>query len=110
MFLTGAILFAGASAVGGIAPDFELLLVARVAQGVGGALMLPTSVAIVSAAFPPEQRGRALGTMGGGGDRRRAGATFVLDATGVPGAAVMAWALGRRVPEHLERFRALAAQ
>jgi EmrB/QacA subfamily drug resistance transporter len=65
VFLTGAILFAGASAVGGIAPDFAVLLVARVAQGVGGALMLPTSVAIVSATFPPEQRGRALGTMGG---------------------------------------------
>ena len=63
VFLTGAIVFAGASAVGGIAPDFELLLMARVAQGVGGALMLPTSVAIVSAAFPPERRGRALGTI-----------------------------------------------
>jgi MFS family permease len=34
-------------------------------QGAGGALMLPVSVAIVSAAFPADQRGRALGTMGG---------------------------------------------
>jgi EmrB/QacA subfamily drug resistance transporter len=65
IFVTGAVLFAGASAVGGLAPSFPVLLVARVVQGVGGALMLPTSVAIVSAAFPPERRGRALGTMGG---------------------------------------------
>jgi EmrB/QacA subfamily drug resistance transporter len=65
IFVAGAALFAGASAIGGLAPDFPLLLAARVAQGVGGALMLPTSVAIVSATFPAEQRGRALGTMGG---------------------------------------------
>jgi MFS family permease len=50
VFTAGAILFAGASAVGALAPDLSLLIAARVAQGVGGALMLPTSVAIVSAA------------------------------------------------------------
>ena len=65
VFVTGAALFAGASALGGMAPEFPLLLAARVLQGVGGALMLPTSVAIVSAAFPAERRGRALGTLGG---------------------------------------------
>jgi EmrB/QacA subfamily drug resistance transporter len=42
-----------------------VLLAARVAQGVCGALMLPATVAIVSTTFPPGQRGRALGTMGG---------------------------------------------
>ena len=65
VFLTGSILFAGASAVGGLAPAFPVLLAARVVQGAGGALMLPVSVAIVSAAFPGDRRGRALGTMGG---------------------------------------------
>ena len=65
IFLTGAILFVSASAVGGLAPSFPMLLAARVVQGAGGALMLPVSVAIVSAAFPAEKRGRALGTMGG---------------------------------------------
>jgi EmrB/QacA subfamily drug resistance transporter len=65
VFIVGAVTFAGASAVGGLAPVFPMLLAARVLQGAGGALMLPTSVAIVSAAFAPEQRGRALGTMGG---------------------------------------------
>ena len=65
VFLVGAATFAGASAVGAAAPDLPLLLAARVLQGTAGALMLPTSVAIVSAAFPPAARGRALGTMGG---------------------------------------------
>lgn len=65
VFLTGAILFVGSSTVAGLAPQFEVLVAARVLQGAGGALMLPVSVAIVSAAFPAERRGRALGTMGG---------------------------------------------
>lgn len=65
VFTVGAVLFAGASAIGALAPDLPLLITARVAQGVGGALMLPTSVAIVSAAYPAAERGKALGTMGG---------------------------------------------
>lgn len=65
VFLLGAVVFAGASAVGGAAPDFTVLLVARVLQGAGGALMLPATVAILSSAFDPASRGRALGAMGG---------------------------------------------
>lgn len=65
IFLLGSVLFGGASAVAGFAPTFGILLSARVAQGVGGALMLPATVAIVSAAYPRSARGRALGTMGG---------------------------------------------
>jgi EmrB/QacA subfamily drug resistance transporter len=65
VFLIGAVTFATASAVGGLAPEFWVLLVARVAQGCGGALMLPATVAIVSSTFPPQERGKALGTMGG---------------------------------------------
>ncbi|MDQ6899841.1 MAG: MFS transporter [Candidatus Dormibacteraeota bacterium] len=65
VFLTGALLFSSASAVGGLAPSFGVLLAARVLQGMGGALMLPATVAIVSSAFSRAGRGRALGTMGG---------------------------------------------
>lgn len=65
IFLLGSALFGGASAVAGLAPAFWILLVARVVQGAGGALMLPATVAIISSAYPPEGRGRALGTMGG---------------------------------------------
>jgi len=65
IFLLGCVLFAGGSALAGLAPLFEVLIAARVVQGVGGALMLPTSVALVSAAHDAERKGRALGLMGG---------------------------------------------
>jgi EmrB/QacA subfamily drug resistance transporter len=65
IFIIGSVLFAGASACAGLSPDFGLLLLFRVLQGCGGALMLPTTIAIVSAAYPGESRGRALGLMGG---------------------------------------------
>src|SRR6478672_11195149 len=58
IFLIGSAMFGGASAVAGLAPAFWILLVARVVQGAGGALMLPATVAIVSSAFPPDGRGR----------------------------------------------------
>ena len=65
IFIIGTALFTGASAVGGLAPVFGVLLACRVLQGAGGALMLPNTVAIVSGAFPDTERGRALGLMGG---------------------------------------------
>ncbi len=65
VFVVGSTIFAISSALAGLAPDFEILLTFRVFQGVGGALMLPTTIAIISAAFPGAERGRALGTMGG---------------------------------------------
>jgi MFS family permease len=65
VFLLGSTVFAGASVCAGLAPTFSILLVFRVLQGAGGALMLPTTIAIVSAAYPGADRGRALGTMGG---------------------------------------------
>ncbi len=65
VFLAGTIVFAGASALGGFAPSFLILLIFRFLQGAGGALMLPNTVAIVSSAFTSSERGRALGTMGG---------------------------------------------
>jgi MFS family permease len=51
MFIVGCILFAGSSALGGFTPLFSSLQACRVLQGVGGALMLPSTVAIVSATF-----------------------------------------------------------
>jgi MFS family permease len=64
VFVLGSVVFAGASVCAGLAPSFPVLLF-RVLQGSGGALMLPTTIAIVSAAYRGADRGRALGTMGG---------------------------------------------
>jgi EmrB/QacA subfamily drug resistance transporter len=65
IFIIGTVLFTAASAIGGLSPTFPILLACRVAEGAGGALMLPNTVAIVSAAFPGRERGQALGMMGG---------------------------------------------
>jgi MFS family permease len=65
IFLIGTTVFAGASALGGLAPTFAILLAFRILQGAGGALMLPNTVAIVSSAYDRSAEGRALGLMGG---------------------------------------------
>lgn len=65
MFTAGVVLFAGASAWCGLAPNVRQLIAARGLQGVGGALLVPGSLALISASFPTEERGRAIGTWSG---------------------------------------------
>ena len=62
IFTLGVLLFAIASLWCGLSPTVEQLIVARALQGVGGALLVPGSLALVSAAFSDETRGRAIGT------------------------------------------------
>jgi EmrB/QacA subfamily drug resistance transporter len=61
----GVVLFAAASIWCGLAPSIGQLILARAVQGVGGALLVPGSLAIISASFPEEERGRAIGTWSG---------------------------------------------
>jgi EmrB/QacA subfamily drug resistance transporter len=65
IFTIGVFLFAAASAWCGFAPDIRHLVAARALQGVGGAMLVPGSLAIISAAFPTAQRGKAIGTWSG---------------------------------------------
>jgi EmrB/QacA subfamily drug resistance transporter len=65
VFVTGLLLFTAASAGCALAPSGELLIVARVIQGVGAALIMPLSLTILTAAFPPERRGAVVGIWGG---------------------------------------------
>src|SRR5215471_5083788 len=65
VFAAGTILFAAASAWCGLAPNVGQLIAARSLQGVGGALLVPGSLALISASFPSEKRGRAIGTWSG---------------------------------------------
>ncbi|HEY6306190.1 MAG TPA: MFS transporter [Candidatus Angelobacter sp.] len=62
IFCLGVSIFAAASVWCGLAPDIRQLILARAVQGVGGALLVPGSLAIISASFPTDQRGRAIGT------------------------------------------------
>lgn len=65
VFSLGIAWFAVASALCGLAPNAGLLVVARVLQGVGGALLTPGSLAIIQASFRPDDRSRAIGAWSG---------------------------------------------
>ena len=65
MFVVGVIGFAVASAIGGLAPNFEVLLAARALQGAFGALLAPAALALLTTTFTdPKERARAFGIFG----------------------------------------------
>jgi EmrB/QacA subfamily drug resistance transporter len=64
-FLCGVILFTCASIWCGLSPGIEQLLIGRCLQGIGGALLVPNSLALLSAYFQGAARGRAIGTWSG---------------------------------------------
>ena len=61
VFGAGVLVFAAASLLCGLAGTLPLLVFARLLQGLGGALLIPGSLAMLGAVFPPESRGRAVG-------------------------------------------------
>ncbi len=65
MFMVGIAIFTGASAAAALAPSMDWLIAARAVQGVGGALVTPLTLTILSAAVPRERRGMALGAWSG---------------------------------------------
>jgi EmrB/QacA subfamily drug resistance transporter len=64
MFAVGVSLFTAASAAAALAPSMDALIAARAVQGLGGALVMPLTLTILSDAFPAERRGVALGIWG----------------------------------------------
>jgi len=62
VFAAGVVIFGLASAWCGLSSDIRQLIAARAVQGAGGALLVPNSLALISASFPPDRRGRAIGT------------------------------------------------
>ena len=65
LFAAGLALFTASSAACALAPDVGWLIAARAVQGAGAALVLSLSLALVSAAYPPERRGSAIGILEG---------------------------------------------
>src|SRR5207248_2113041 len=65
IFALGVVIFTAASMACGLAPGPQWLILGRAVQGVGGALLTPGSLAIISATFDEERRGRAIGTWSG---------------------------------------------
>jgi EmrB/QacA subfamily drug resistance transporter len=115
MFLIGVALFAVSSAGCGLARDVRELILARALQGIGGALLVPGSLSIISSSFAGDSRGKAIGTW--------SGATAITTALGpvlggwlidhwswraiffmnLPLAAVVLAIASRRVPESYNR-------
>ena len=65
VFTTGIVIFTAASVWCGLAGSLASLIAARIVQGLGGALLVPTSLAILAATFGKEERGKAIGTWAG---------------------------------------------
>src|SRR2546430_1030828 len=65
IYIAGIVLFATASIWCGLAPDVSQLIFGRAVQGIGAALLVPGSLAIISASFQKNERGRAIGTWSG---------------------------------------------
>lgn len=111
VFMWGVAVFTVASLACGLAPSPPTLVAARAVQGVGGALMVPGSLAIISAYFSREERGQAIGTwsavttmvtMAGpalGGFLADLGWWRTVFFLNLPLGALTLWALYNHVPE-----------
>src|SRR6478609_9559865 len=96
VFLLGTIWFTGASVLCGVAPSIEILIAARVLQGVGAALLTPGSLAIIQAIFRADDRSAAVGAWSGLGGA--AGAIGPLVGGVVVGGPGWRWAFLLNVP------------
>ena len=65
MFAVGLAVFTAASAAAALSPNVGALIAARAVQGTGAALVMPLTLTLISAAFPAEKRGAAIGLWGG---------------------------------------------
>jgi EmrB/QacA subfamily drug resistance transporter len=111
VFMIGITWFATASLLCGLAPNIELLIGARVLQGIGGALLTPGALAILEASFVREDRAKAIGAWSGlggiggalgpflGGWLVEAGSWRYIFLINVPVAALVLWVTARHVPE-----------
>jgi len=111
IFVCGVVLFAAGSAWCGVAPSIGSLIFARALQGAGAALLVPGSLAIISASYSEDQRGRAIGTWSGftaitaaigpvlGGWLVQNGSWRWVFFINIPLALIVVWLTWWRVPE-----------
>lgn len=115
VYEAGVVWFALASLLCGLAPSAEVLVLARLLQGVGAALLTPGSLALIQASFVPADRGRVIGRWAGlGGIAAAVGPAlggWLVDAASwrwvfwinLPLAVLVVWLTRRHVPESCDR-------
>ncbi len=111
VFLVGVVWFAVASLLCGLAVSAPWLVAARALQGVGGALLTPGSLSMLSASFGPQDRARAIGAWSGLGGVATAAGPFIggylvevaswrwVFLVNAPVAVLVVWVALRHVPE-----------
>lgn len=111
VMIAGVAIFGVASIACGAAPDAASLIVARALQGVGAALLVPSSLAIISANFEGAERGKAIGTWSGFSALTTAAGPVLggllidwvswrwIFFANLPGVVLVIWILWTRVPE-----------
>ena len=111
VFMWGVVWFAVASALCALAPTIEALIAARALQGVGAALLTPSSLALIEASFRQQDRGAAIGAWSGLGGVAAAIGPFLggwlvqaiswrlIFLINLPLAAVVVWTATNHVPE-----------
>ena len=111
IFCVGAVWFAAASLICGIAPSIGVLIAARALQGAGAAMLTPGSLAIIEASFHRDDRGGAVGAWSGlggiagalgpfvGGYLIQAASWRLIFLINLPIAAAVVWVATRHVPE-----------
>ena len=111
VFMIGVVWFALASLLCGVAPSSGVLVAARALQGLGAALLMPESLAILQSAFHPDDRGKAIGAWSGLGGIALAIGPFVggwliqvaswrlIFLINLPLVVVVLWIASRHVPE-----------
>lgn len=111
MFVLGVAIFAASSAACALAPTIAVLIAARAVQGIGAALAMPESLALISATYTGEARGRAIGTWSGfasltgaagpviGGFLAQVASWRYVFVINLPLALIVLWIAARHVPE-----------
>ena len=114
VFAAGVVAFGATSMLCAVAPNVELLIAARAVQGVAGALLVPSTLALIIHTFPPEERGAAIGSwtawtgiatvvgpLAGGALIDNASWRWIFAINAVP-VTITIWLIARHVPKSAE--------